>query len=105
MLQMSDWVNEWLPPPFPFFPLQWWRYTAVRAGSHGPQLFGCFLSHSEAREAKCYWLQQTCCKWGDIVQRWQRFWMQTLTEEGRPGGTFLIFFGWDSEGRRTQAII
>lgn len=32
----------------------------------------------------------------------QRFWMLTLTEEGRPGGTFLIFFGCDSEGRKTE---
>lgn len=42
---------------------------------------------------------------GGITRRWQRIWMQTLTEEGRPGGIFLIFFGCDSEGRKTQAII
>lgn len=27
-----------------------------------------------------------------------------LTEEGRPGGTFLIFFGWGSEEERQSEI-
>lgn len=71
MLQMSDWVNEWLSLPVPTLTRppalsssllsQWQRYTAGRAAGLVLQLFQRFASHWTAGKAKCYWLRRTGC--------------------------------------------
>lgn len=102
---MSDWLNErFVSLPFIFFFFflnQWWRYAAGLVGCPVKQFFFCFVGRERLKmlngiglRGLIYVLRYTS------GQRY--FWMPTLTEEGKPGGTFRIFFGCDSERKKTQ---
>lgn len=100
---MSDWVNEWLFfSPFPFFFFT--SVVKIHSCKSWKSCIGAILLLCEPRKGLRCQMESASMDWLQGMRyssgRW-RFWMLTLTEEGRPGGTFLIFFGCDSEGRKT----